>query len=258
MILKLIFIYNFFLGYFWSNDITWGKTGHRVVGEVASKYISKNTRTSLDKILEGQSLAYVSTYADEIKSDKKYSKYNAWHYANLDLNETYQSSYKNPNGDIVKAIKKSIEILKFKSSTKNEKQFYLKLLVHLVGDLHQPLHLGKKEDRGGNDIDILWFGKKTNLHRLWDSDIIDSSKFSFTELSHNLPIISLEKRKKITSSSIDSWIQETHALTKKIYMELPENRNLGYEYSYENFEIIRYQLLKAGLRLAFILDDIFK
>ena len=134
----------------------------------------------------------------------------------------------------------------------------MKLLVHLVGDLHQPLHLGKKEDRGGNDIDILWFGKKTNLHRLWDSDIIDSSKFSFTELSHNLPIISLEKRKKITSSSIDSWIQETHALTKKIYMELSENKNLGYEYSYDNFEIIRCQLLKAGLRLAFILDDIFK
>tara|TARA_B100000886_G_scaffold309413_1_gene243571 strand:- start:777 stop:1553 length:777 start_codon:yes stop_codon:yes gene_type:complete len=258
MILKLIFIYNFFLGYSLTNDISWGKTGHRVVGEVASKYISKNTRTSLDKILGGQSLAYISTYADEIKSDKKYSKYNVWHYANLNLNETYRSSYKNPNGDVVKAIKTSIEILKSKSSTNNEKQFFLKLLVHFVGDLHQPLHLGKKEDRGGNDIDILWFGKKSNLHRLWDSDIIDSSKFSFTELSQNLPAISLEKRKKITSSSIDSWIQETHAFTQKIYMELPENKNLGYKYSYENFKIIRCQLLKAGLRLAFILDDIFK
>ena len=258
MVFKFIFIYNFFLGYFLLNNISWGKTGHRVVGEVASKYISKNTRTSIDKILEGQSLAHVSTYADEIKSDKKYSKYNAWHYANLNLYETYQSSYKNPNGDIVKAIKKSIEILKSKSTTKNEKQFYLKLLVHLIGDLHQPLHLGKKEDRGGNDIGILWFGKKSNLHRLWDSDIIDNSKLSFTELSQNLPTISLEKRKIITSSSIDSWIQETHVLTKKIYMELPENKNLGYKYSYENFEVIRYQLLKAGLRLAFILDDIFK
>ena len=76
----------------------------------------------------------------------------------------------------------------------------MKLLVHFVGDLHQPLHLGKKEDKGGNDIDILWFGKKSNLHRLWDSDIIDSSKFSFSELSQNLPAISL-KKKKITSGS---------------------------------------------------------
>ena len=258
MILKLLIIYNFFLGYFLSNDILWGKTGHRVVAEVASKYISKNTRISLDEILQGQSLAYVSTYADEIKSDKKYSKYNAWHYANLNLNETYQSSYKNPNGDIVKAIKKCTEILKSKFSTKKEKQFYLKLLVHFVGDLHQPLHLGKKEDKGGNDIYITWFGKKSNLHRLWDSDIIDSSKFSFSELSRNLPAISIEKRKKITSGSLDSWIQETHTLTRKIYIELPENKNLGYKYSYENFEIIRCQLLKAGLRLAFILDDIFK
>ena len=257
MILKLIFIYNFFLGYFLTNDILWGKTGHRVVGEVASKYISKNTRTSLDKILEGQSLAYVSTYADEIKSDKKYSKYNVWHYANLNLNETYQSSYKNPNGDIVKAIKTCIEILKFKSSTKKEKQFYLKLLVHLVGDLHQPLHLGKKEDKGGNDIDILWFGKKSNLHRLWDSDIIDSSKFSFSELSQNLPAISIEKKKNYIKffRFVDS---RNACFNKKIYIELPENKNLGYKYSYENFEIIRCQLLKAGLRLAFILDDIFK
>ena len=258
MILKLIFIYNFFLGYFLTNDISWGKTGHRVVGEIASKYISKNTRTSLNEILHGQSLAYVSTYADEIKSDKKYFKYNVWHYANLNLDETYESSYKNPKGDIVKAIKTSIEILKSKSSTKNEKQFYLKLLVHFVGDLHQPLHLGRKEDKGGNDISILWFGEKSNLHRLWDSDMIDTSKFSFTELSQNLPAISLEKRKKITSGPIDSWIRETHALTRKIYMELPENKNLGYKYKYENFEIVRCQLLKAGLRLAFILDDIFK
>ena len=203
MILKLIFIYNFFLGYFLTNDISWGKTGHRVVGEIASKYISKNTRTSLNEILHGQSLAYVSTYADEIKSDKKYFKYNVWHYANLNLDETYESSYKNPKGDIVKAIKTSIEILKSKSSTKNEKQFYLKLLVHFVGDLHQPLHLGRKEDKGGNDISILWFGEKSNLHRLWDSDMIDTSKFSFTELSQNLPAISLEKRKKITSGPID-------------------------------------------------------
>ena len=134
----------------------------------------------------------------------------------------------------------------------------MKLLVHFVGDLHQPLHLGKKEDKGGNDIDIIWFGEKSNLHRLWDSDIIDSSKFSFSELSQNLPAISIEKRKKIISGSLDSWIQETHALTRKIYIELPENKNLGYKYSYENFEIIRYQLLRAGLRLAFILDDVFK
>ena len=258
MILKLIFIYMFFSNYSSPNQFVWGKTGHRVVGEVASKYISENTRILIDEILEGESLAYVSNYADDIKSDKKYSKYSVWHYANLNLDDSYESSDKNPKGDVIMAIKSSIKILKSRSSTKKEKKFFLKLLVHFIGDLHQPLHLGRKEDKGGNNIEIFWFGKRSNLHRLWDSDMIDSSKFSFTELSQNLPMISCEKKNEIVSTPIEFWIEETHDVTREIYENLPENKNLGYKYSYDYFDVLRYQLLKAGLRLAFILDEIFK
>jgi hypothetical protein len=208
--------------------------------------------------LGGESLAYISNYADEIKSDKRYQVYNPWHYANMKVNESYYSSEKNVKGDVIQAIKKCIEVLKSKKTSKNDRRFYLKLLVHFVGDIHQPMHLGEKRDKGGNNIKLKWFGKNTNLHRIWDSDIIDSSKMSYTELTNNLPILSNSKKKEYKSSPIEVWVEETHDLTKKIYKDLPENINLGYRYRYENFDSIRLQLLKAGLRLAYILDDIFK
>ena len=236
----------------------WGAIGHRTVGEVAAQHISNKTQIEIEDLLEGASLVYNSTYADEIKSDDRYKAYNPWHYANMELNENYNSSTKNSKGDVVQAISKCIQVLKCKSASKDDKRFYLKLLVHFIGDLHQPLHLGKKSDRGGNDIKIKWFGKISNLHRIWDSDMIDSSKLSYTELAKNLPRLSTFQKLQFASSPISVWIDETHAITKMIYKDLSESNNIGYRYRYENFEIIRLQLLKAGLRLAYVLDDIFK
>ena len=250
----------FILGFLVSSNelLDWGTIGHRTVGEVAAQHISKKTQIAIEDLLEGASIAYISTYADEIKSDYRYNAYNSWHYANMELDENYDSSKKNSKGDIIQAIGKCIKVLKSKRASKKDRKFYLKLLIHFIGDLHQPLHLGKKSDKGGNDVKIKWFGKISNLHRLWDSDLIDSSKLSYTELSKNLPRLSQAQQREFASSPISIWIEETHKITKKIYNDLPENGNLGYRYRYENFETIRLQLLKAGLRLAYVLDDIFK
>ena len=179
----------------------WGITGHRTVGEVASRNISEKTSNSIKNLLEGESLSYISNYADDIKSDKRYQVYNPWHYANMKVNETYYSSEKNVEGDVIQAIKKCIELLKSKKTSKDDRRFYLKLLVHFVGDIHQPMHLGEKRDKGGNNIKLKWFGENTNLHRIWDSDIIDSSKMSYTELTNNLPRLSNSKKKGIRIKS---------------------------------------------------------
>ena len=236
----------------------WGATGHRVVGEVASKHISKRTKTAIKKLLGGQSLAYISNYADDIKSDKRYRSLGPSHYANLNLNESYLSSKKNTKGDIVKAISKCISVLKNKNESYENKQFNLKLLVHFIGDIHQPMHLGKEEDRGGNRIEVTWFGKKSNLHRIWDSNIIESKQMSYSEISYNLPYQTKKELLSIKKASLSVWIEESHLITNKIYTSLPKNKKLGYAYRYEYFDIIRLQLLKGGLRLAYVLDEIFK
>lgn len=256
--LKFIFILPLLLGNPSVPNEDWGATGHRVVGEVAAQHISKKTAKAITRLLDGTSLAYVSNYADDIKSDDRYRAYGPWHYANLDLDETYSASEKNPEGDIVQAIEKCIAVLKNKKASKAERQFHLKLLVHFIGDLHQPMHLAKKEDRGGNEVSIKWFGKRSNLHRLWDSDMIDSSQLSYTELAQNLTVLSPAQKAQIVSGSLSVWVAEIHELTKKVYQELPENTNLGYRYRYQNFDSVRLQLHKAGLRLAHLLDEIFK
>jgi hypothetical protein len=166
-----------------------GATGHRVIGEVAAQHISKKTAKVIDDLLEGASLAYVSVFADDIKSDDRYQAFFSWHFANINIDENYNSSSKNPKGDVVQAVEICVRKLKSKTTPRAEKQFYLKLLVHFIGDLHQPMHLAKKEDEGGNKIKIKWFGKSSNLYRLWDSDMINSSQFSYTELAQNLPSI---------------------------------------------------------------------
>ena len=134
----------FLLLYLTSITSDWGATGHRVIGEVAAQHISKKTAKAIDDLLEGASLAYVSVFADDIKSDDRYQAFFSWHFANINIDEIYNSISKNPKGDVVQAVKISVRKLKSKTTPRAEKQFYLKLLIHFIGDLHQPMHLAKK------------------------------------------------------------------------------------------------------------------
>ncbi len=236
----------------------WGQTGHRTVGEIASEHITRKTRKKIEKLLNGQSLAFISTYADEIKSDKNFRKYSPWHYVNFPFDCEYHNSKKNPKGDIIVGINKSIKILKDKNSSKRDKIFYLKMLVHLIGDLHQPLHAGRSEDKGGNTIQVRWFDKGTNLHRVWDTDMIEQWKMTYTELTNTKEKLSKKEIENIQKGTILDWTYETQKLAKKVYASVKPGDKLKYRYSYLHFETVRTQLQKGGLRLAKVLNDIFK
>lgn len=235
----------------------WGATGHRTIGEIAQKHLNKRTNKEIEKILQGESLAFVSTYGDEIKSDSRYKKFDPWHYVNFPLDSKYENSIKNPKGDIIVGIESCIRVLKNNNSTEKDKIFYLKLLVHLVGDLHQPLHVGREEDRGGNDIKVKWFYKNSNLHRVWDSDMIESWNMSYTELALNSKKLANQQIYMIEQGDILDWAYESQKLAQKIYGSTKEGDNLSYKYSYENFSIVRNQVQKAGIRLAKILNEIY-
>ena len=129
----------------------------------------------------------------------------------------------------------------------------MKFLIHLVGDIHQPLHVGRFEDRGGNDIKVKFFGKQTNLHRLWDTDMINDHMMSYSEFAENL-----DKIKFINTTLIPSeWLKESQIEVNKIYNGVKNEDYIGYEYIYKNFPTVEKQLYKAGIRLADILNDIF-
>lgn len=254
--IKYILVFMISACSFANND--WGQTGHRTVGEIANKHISKKTSTEIEKLLKGESLAYVSIYADEIRSDSKYNSFAAWHYVNFKGDKKYKEEPINPEGDILQGIKKCILVVRDKNASQKDKAFYLRMLVHFVGDLHMPLHAGNKHDKGGNDVKVKWFGDSSNLHRVWDSDMINHYQMSYTELAKNIDIISKDKIAEFNQGTLADWAHESRALAIKVYKDAEKEEYLGYKYMYHNFPIVKNQLEKGGIRLALVLNEVFK
>ncbi|MEL6812994.1 MAG: S1/P1 nuclease [Bacteroidota bacterium] len=235
----------------------WGPTGHRATGEIAQMYLSKKATRAISELLEGASLALVSTYGDEIKSDEKYRSYGPWHYVNFPFDKTYETHPKSEKGDLPTAIQTCISVLKNPEKSKEEKAFYLKLLVHFIGDLHQPLHVGMAKDKGGNDFQVRWFDDGTNLHSVWDTKMIESYNMSYSELAANAKKLSKEQLSEIRQGSILDWMNESRELCKDVYAHTQIGEKLGYQYRYRYMDVARSQLQKGGIRLAVLLNEIF-
>jgi hypothetical protein len=236
-------------------SFAWGPTGHRVTGFVADKYITTKARKNLDKLLAGQSLAMASTWMDEVRSDSLFDYMEDWHWVTVPYGTSYEQAVKNPKGDIIQTIERVINELKSKKFSEKDQALRVKILIHLIGDIHQPLHVGGREDRGGNDIKVSWFKTDSNLHRVWDSDMIDDSKLSFTELAESLEKPDEIQLRNWQKLSAREWANESQQYKKNIYDI--GNGKLGYRYSYLNFPIVRERLLQAGVRLAGILNEIY-
>ncbi len=252
-----VFIALFIFSFNANSSLKWNSTGHRTVGKIADSYLNGSTKRKIKKLLNGKSLAFVSTFADEIKSDKRYNDFYTWHYINMPLDSNYEDSEKNPNGDLVTGIAYCKKVIKDPNASNDDKAFYLKLLIHFIGDLHQPMHVGLEEDKGGNDFKLQWFYKDTNLHRVWDSDMINSFDMGYIELTENADVLTSKQVKAIQEGTVIDWVNETHILSNKVYASVKEGENLRYRYSYDHFETVRSQLQIAGIRLAKVLNDLF-
>jgi len=252
----ILIVFLIFLSPLSASNPDWGSTGHRAIGEIAEGFLKGKTKRKILELLDGQSLALVATFGDDIKSDKRYNKFYTWHYVNMSFGTKYEDSQKNPKGDLVTGIEKCKEILLDKNKSKEDKVFYLKLLVHLIGDLHQPMHVGRAEDKGGNTIQVQWFGNGTNLHAVWDTKMINHFGMTYTELSKNTDKISKEQVKFLQKGTITDWANETQTFAKKAYASAKIGENLKYRYMYDNFGLVRSQLQKGGIRLAKVLNEI--
>jgi hypothetical protein len=245
-----------------AND--WGKTGHRVIGEIAERQLTEEVKEIVYDILDGESLASVSTWADEMRSNPDFDKFSHWHYVNLPLDKEY-TEMEHTKANVVNIIERCILVLKSPSSNKEMKRFYLKYLVHLVGDLHQPMHTGRYEDYGGSKIKVKFKGRKgqennTNLHVLWDTNLIDDFKMSYTEWSTHL--VNKMSRKEIvpamqTLNPVD-WTYESHQYAKDIYKNTPDGISLSYDYVYKYQPVLEERLYLAGKRLGLLINEIFE
>lgn len=232
----------------------WGATGHRVTGQIAEGLLTKKTKARLEQLL-GQSLAMASTWMDEVRSDSAYDYMEDWHWVDLPEGTTYGQTPKNPDGDIIEALDRIIKVLKGKTLDEKTEAEYVKILIHLVGDIHQPLHVGKGTDRGGNSVKVSWFGRDTNLHTVWDSNLIDDTKLSYTEFAQSLVRPTDKEVKALQGTSVIDWAQESVSYRTAVY-DLGDGK-LGYEYTYYHLHIVRKRLLEAGVRLAGVLNQIY-
>ncbi|WP_350287644.1 S1/P1 nuclease [uncultured Croceitalea sp.] len=253
------FIILFFLGTTISNaNVIWSKTGHRVTGHIAQKHLTRKAKKAINDLLDGHSLAFASTYADEIKADRSFSKYSAWHYVNYPMDTRYEDSAKSEYGDVVAGIEKCKQVLTDTNSSRADKVFYLKLLIHLIGDLHQPMHAGRGEDRGGNDIQLQWFDEGTNLHRLWDSNLINAYGMTYYELGDELEgSITKKEIKKLQEGTLYDWVHESHTKAAEVYDSVKTGEKLRFQYAYKYNDLLFAQLQKGGFRLAKVLNEVF-
>jgi S1/P1 Nuclease len=234
----------------------WGATGHRAIGLIAENHLSGKAKKKLKKLLGTESLAIVSTWMDEIRSDSTYDYTHDWHWVTIETGKTYEDSPKNPDGDVIMTLERLIAELKTHKLDKKKEMEYIKMIVHLIGDIHQPLHVGCCNDKGGNDVKVKWFRSETNLHSVWDSNIIDDTKLSYTEIAQALGEPAKEILVQWQKASVREWAKESMTYRKQVYAT--GDGNLGHKYSYKNLDTVKHRLLQAGIRLAGVLNQIYK
>lgn len=236
------------------NTFGWGLIGHRVVGQIAQNHLSNKVKKQIEAILNGQSIAMVSNFMDEIKSEPKYDSLGPWHYCTIPDGAEYSGAPE--EGDVILAIETYVNQLKSGKASKSEEAFILKCLIHLIGDIHQPLHVGNGEDKGGNDVKVTYFWGSSNLHRVWDSGIIDGKSLSYTEYVAWIDNASKSEVDQWKNDDVMVWVKESMSYRSTIY-DLPSSKKINYRYDYNNIANVNLRLLQAGIRLAGVLEDIY-
>ena len=241
----------------------WGLTGHRVIAEIAENHLNCRAKNQIKKLFGKEKLAYWANWPDFIKSDTTgvWKQASAWHYVNVDPQPDFKSFEIELKKQAGASLYSQIEVLSQKVKNKDlpikERKTAVIFLIHMLGDLAQPMHTGRAGDLGGNRIEVTYFGQKTNLHSVWDGKLIDSQKYSYTEYANLLDIKKRKEVKEIQKGTLEDWLYDSHKIANKIYAETPNGSSLGYDYQYKFNDTVERQLLYGGLRLADFLNDLF-
>lgn len=257
MKLKHLFILTISL-FVTNQSFGWGQKGHDVTAYVAECHLTTKAAKQIGKVLDGHSLVYYANWLDNASHTPEYAYTKTWHYLDMDEGETLATVSRDPNGDVLTAITEIYEKLKAGGLSHEEEQFNLKMLVHLVGDMHCPMHTGHISDRGGNDRPVLLFGHPSNLHSIWDSGIVEAAhKWSYTEWQQQ---IDRQNRniEAIQAGTPTGWLLETQQICNEVYENTPEGTHVSYDYVNKYAPIIEQQFLRGGLRLARLLNEIYQ
>jgi hypothetical protein len=236
-----------------NSGFAWGHLGHSLVAEVAFNNLDAKTKQNVLKYLDGMSIEEAANWMDAMRSDKSYNYMKPYHYIDFERG----AGVTELSGDnIINVLNMTLKDLdNIKGLSNDEVRTRLYYLFHLIGDLHMPLHVGYKDDKGGNSVQVSFFGRNTNLHAMWDSDIIEYKNLTLADLlkTNSYKPNELSAIKQI---DITGWAKDSRKYLKNVY-GLNEAKVTDI-YVDANYPIIEQQILKAGLRLASVLEHYFK
>ena len=239
----------------------WGKTGHRVVGQIADVHLTRKARAAVKRILGTETMAEASNWPDFMKSDPSpfwQKTASPWHYVTRPGGKTYDQVGAPAEGDAITALDGFSATLRNRKASLADKRVALRFIIHTCGDLAQPLHNGNGTDRGGNDLKVTWFGRPTNLHSVWDSLLVDDEQLSFSEMASWLNArISPADLEAWSSADPKVWMADSVTARDQAYPPAGETA-LSYRYVYENTPRMELQLEKGGIRLAAYLNSLFR
>lgn len=260
--LRLIVLLSLFMC---SSPVTawWGKE-HEIIALIAEKNLSKQAIAKIDILLEGDTLSEVANWADSVKSQSKWSHSKRWHYINIEKGETIDQYQVSVGGDILWALDYFYWQIGETTRSLQQRREALMFFVHLVADIHQPLHVGVLGDAGGNKKMVIWKKQNriVNLHKVWDG-LLSSPTISSYEYAEKINNISTKNRQLWLHSSFKDWAKESMELHSVVYKfgdqeQQKKSLYLGSDYQDENWPIAEIRILQAGVRLAHYLNRVFE
>jgi hypothetical protein len=241
--------------------ISWGFKGHQAVATIAENHLTPQAKGSVKELLGSQSLSDVATWADEVRNEPAFKSTAGWHFVDLPLGLSFEEFSKEVKAqgedNVYGAMQKARIVLTHPKSTKEQKIEALKFLVHFVGDAHQPMHVSRKEDKGGNTIQVRFDNQGSNLHSLWDSKLLDHQGLSVIEMSKQFDKATPAEIKQWQADQPMQWLWESYQITTKLYAEIEKNNNIDEDYYKTHIGIIEQRIDQGGIRLAGILNDIY-
>lgn len=238
--------------------ISWGNQGHQTIAGIAEKHLNSKAKKNIHTLLGGASMKAVSTWADE--SRNKYTT--SWHYVNVPDGLNYREFSKTvkdqSQSNIYSALMRSIQTLRDSHSSKNQQQKALKYVIHLVGDAHQPMHVSRATDKGGNQIQVRFNKKGSNLHQLWDSGLLDYQAAHDKKNKVYFKPASAQQIAAWQKDDILQWLFESYEISNKLYAEVAQNNKLGDAYYQQHIRTVEQRMEMAGVRLAGILNNIYQ
>ena len=245
----------------------WGRLGHRVISRIAEQNLTPRAKAAIEELLEpGESLADASTWADE--SRRRLPKTAPWHYVDVPLvGPRYDAKWSADDpkhGCVVDKIKESKVTLKDTSKPVEERRRALRFLIHFIEDFHQPCHVGDNHDRGGNDTQVRYFDRGTNMHSLWDGGTLarvsNEEDYWLKELTV-LP--SSQMPQDAAAGTVEDWATESLLAAREAYVDpatgqrIKSGTKLGLDYHNKNIPVVKERMYRAGIRLAKVLNEAF-